>query len=151
MMVPVVFIMTFMITFITYFQVLTKLIDKNGGDISEADKALKIILETVFPFLIPFGIVISSGLYCVTPVRDRELGLRHLLNFAGMRSSSYYLGLMMAELVIFTIPCILLFVIAYLTDLEQFYRETQWLLPTFILFGFPFIALNQLISLVFEK
>jgi hypothetical protein len=58
----------------------------------------------MFPVLQIFGILISSGIFIFTPVEDREQKLRYLLNFAGMRSSAYYIGLLLADVVIFCFP-----------------------------------------------
>jgi len=60
--------------------------------------------NVMFPVLQIFGILISSGIFIFTPVEDREQKLRYLLNFAGMRSSAYFIGLLLADVVIFCIP-----------------------------------------------
>jgi hypothetical protein len=60
--------------------------------------------DVMFPVLQIFGILISSGIFIFTPVEDREQKLRYLLNFAGMRSSAYFIGLLLADVVIFCIP-----------------------------------------------
>lgn len=101
--------------------------------------------------MIPIGFILGSGLYCITCVRDRELGLRYLLNFAGMNPAAYYIGLICAEMVIFFIPCLLLIMFSFLTNLEQFTNHAGVILTTLLIFGVPFIALNQLISFLFDK
>ena len=50
----------------------------------------------------------SSALYVISTVHDREMKLRYLLNFAGMRSTPYFLGMFLAELTIFMIPILFL-------------------------------------------
>ena len=50
----------------------------------------------------------SSALYVISIVHDREMKLRYLLNFAGMMSTPYILGMFLAEFVIFLIPILLL-------------------------------------------
>lgn len=50
------------------------------------------------------GILTSLGVFIIHVVKDKEDKLRYLLNFAGMRPSSYFIGLMLADLIIFTIP-----------------------------------------------
>jgi len=60
--------------------------------------------NVMFPVLQIFGILLSSGIFIFTPVEDREQKLRYLLNFAGMRSSAYFIGLLLADVVIFCIP-----------------------------------------------
>jgi hypothetical protein len=70
----------------------------------DIDSLNKTLLSSIFPLLMPVGIVISSGLYCLGQVKDREDGCRYLLNFAGMRSPAYFLGLFFGDYVIFTFP-----------------------------------------------
>jgi len=70
----------------------------------DIDRINKQLLTSVFPLLMPIGIVVSSGLYCMSQVKDREDGCRYLLNFAGMRSSAYFLGLFLGDYVIYTFP-----------------------------------------------
>lgn len=101
--------------------------------------------------MIPIGFVLGSGLYCITCVRDKELGLRYLLNFAGMNPVSYYIGLLCAEMVIFFVPCLFLILFSFLTNLDNFTNHAGTILVTLLIFGVPFIGLNQLISFIFEK
>jgi len=60
----------------------------------------------VFPLLISIGFVTSSGVYLITSVKDRQDKLRYLLNFGGMRSTSYYTGLVLADFTLYMIPTI---------------------------------------------
>jgi len=60
----------------------------------------------VFPFLISIGFVTSSGVYLITSVKDRQDKLRYLLNFGGMRSTSYYIGLVLADFTLYMVPTI---------------------------------------------
>lgn len=73
-------------------------------DTKDIDRINKSLLTGIFPVLMPIGMVLSSGLYCLSQVKDREDGCRYLLNFAGMRSPAYFLGLFFADYVIYTIP-----------------------------------------------
>lgn len=151
MLTPLILIVVFIITFSTYFVAFKNLVEKNGGEVEDADKVLKIVVEKFFPFMIPIGMILASGLYCITVVRDRQMGLRYLLNFAGMMSSSYYLGLLMADLVIFAITCILLVVLSNIFALKEFNEHVYEILPVLLIFGLPFIALNQLIGFLFDN
>ena len=64
--------------------------------------------DDVINFLLPvfslMGILVTCGLYVVTPTEDRELKLRYFLNFSGMQSTAYFLGFMFADFLIFTLP-----------------------------------------------
>jgi hypothetical protein len=56
----------------------------------------------------------------VTPVEDREDGLRYLLNSAGISSLSYYLGLFFADLIIYTVPTILIVILSFILEVKTF-------------------------------
>ena len=43
----------------------------------------------IFPFLVGLGLSFAPGIYLITTVTDRELRLKYLLNFIGIRSMSY--------------------------------------------------------------
>jgi hypothetical protein len=63
-----------------------------------------LVFRYAFPFLVIFGILTSCGIFTVTPTKDRADKMRHLLSFAGMRSTAYYLGLLAGDFIIFMIP-----------------------------------------------
>jgi ABC-type multidrug transport system permease subunit len=71
-------------------------------------------LEIAFPTLLVISVLTSSGLYVVTPVKDREDKLRYLLNFAGISSGAYYIGLYTADLILFIVPCFLIMIVSFI-------------------------------------
>jgi len=91
---PIIY-MAIVLTFIKQFA---------GNDSGTYDQLKKGFYNVLFPILQILGIFLSSGIFIFTPVEDREQKLRYLLNFAGMRSSAYYVGLLLADIVIFSIP-----------------------------------------------
>mmetsp|Transcript_41166 Transcript_41166/g.62606 ORF Transcript_41166/g.62606 Transcript_41166/m.62606 type:complete len:117 (+) Transcript_41166:2526-2876(+) len=105
----------------------------------------------VFPFLIMLSILISSGVYVISPVLDREEKLRYLLNFAGMRSASYYIGLWIGDTFIYIIPTAILIGGAWALQLEGFSEVAIWIFFALAVFSFPFIQLNYLVSYLFSK
>lgn len=42
----------------------------------------------------------------ITTVKDRQDKLRYLLNFGGMRSLSYYVGIVLADFTLYILPTI---------------------------------------------
>ena len=86
-----------------------------GSIIDDFDpsKILNTVLSKVFPIFVTIGIITSTGAYVYNPVADREEKLRYLLNFAGMRSTSYYLGMFFADIIIFTIPQVFLIIMVF--------------------------------------
>lgn len=152
MLTPLMFILIIIVSLSVYSTAIANAVGKmTGGGKAQSSETFKLVLEFAFPLLIPFGFVLGSGLYCITCVRDKELGLRYLLNFAGMNPVAYYIGLLGAEMVIFCVPCLLLILFSFLTNLDSFTNHAGTMLTTMVIFGFPFIAMNQLISFVFDK
>jgi hypothetical protein len=85
------------------------------------------------------AILISSGLFVLTPVKDREDKLRYLLNFAGITSHAYYVGLFLADFILFTIPCALVVALAYAFKIEAFLNNAGEILLSLIMFGLGFL------------
>lgn len=88
----------FLVTFIYMIILLLVLRQIDQAEISEK------VLTIAFPIMAFVGVITTVALFFLTPVQDKEDRLRYLLNFAGMRSSSYFLGLLMGDIVIFTLP-----------------------------------------------
>jgi hypothetical protein len=111
----------------------------------------KIVLNIAFPLLEVLGITLSAGLYSWGVVVDREEKLRYLLNFAGMRSSSYFIGLFLSDIIIYAIPQIMLFVCVYILQIDAIVNCISVFVATILIFGFPFITLAYVISFMFDK
>jgi len=62
------------------------------------------VINFLFPVFSMLGILVTCGLYVVTPTEDRELKLRYFLNFSGMQSTAYFLGFLTADFLIYTLP-----------------------------------------------
>ena len=110
---------------------------QSGQDVFS--KIQEVVLQLAFPGLVQISIVMSSSLFVVTPVQDREEKLRYLLNFSGISSFTYYVGLFLADMILFMIPCILVLVLSYLLNIESFYKNTQCIMIALFLFGLGFI------------
>ena len=81
------------------------------------------------------SIAFSSALLVKTPVKDREDKLRYLLNFAGITPVSYYLGLFIADVILFIVPMCLIILLAVIFQLESFVKSAGSLLLALIVFG----------------
>ena len=64
------------------------------------------------------ALVFSSGLFVVTSTKDREDKLRYLLNFSGISSAAYYIGLFFADMILFIATTICIIVMSYILKIE---------------------------------
>jgi len=83
-------------------------------------------------------------------VKDKEEKLRYLMHFAGMRPYAYYIGMCLADLVLFTIPIGLLMLVSLIMSIDAFYKEGGKMFLLLELFGFPFITLIYLSGFLFS-
>jgi len=96
-----------------------------------------------FPTMLIVGLCLTSGVYMITAVQDREDGLRNLLNYGGMQSSAYFLGIVIADWIIFTIPCFLFTSIIWIIDISILKSRAAELFGALWIFGLPFCVLNN--------
>ena len=89
--------------------------------------------------LLIFSIIISGALFVITPVKDREDGLRHLLNFSGMTSQAYYFGIFMADLILFAIPCCMIIIMAFMFKIDVFTKKYASIFCELVIFGMSYI------------
>jgi len=97
------------------------------------------------------GITISSGAFVITVAKDKEDKLRYLLNFAGQRPVAYYLGLFLGDFLLYVIPIFFLVIISYILDIKEFYNNSQRILISLIILGFPLISMTYTVSFLFSK
>jgi hypothetical protein len=104
----------------------------------------------MFPIFILIGYLTSIALYVIVPVNDKFNKTRYLLNFAGMRSSAYYIGLFLADFIIYSISNILLVGFVFALDLGVFTKNAGNLLLILTVLGFPYITLAYLLGFGFK-
>jgi hypothetical protein len=56
----------------------------------------------------------------ITTVKDREDKLRYLLNFGGMRSFSYYFGIVLADFTLYMLPTAAFLGVVLILDITAF-------------------------------
>ena len=96
------------------------------------------------------GICLTSGVYLITSVTDREEKLRYLLNFGGMRSVPYFLGLFAADYVIYFIPSSLFVLLTVLLDIDAFKNSSGYFFISLITFCLGFISISNLVGFSFR-
>lgn len=127
------------------------MIKKNDPDSASADDLEQTVVGTAFPFLVLGGIAFSQGAFILTSVKDKEDKLRYLLNFAGMSSFSYWIGMFLADIILYLIPITLLIIFSFILSIKQFSDNAGALYLIFVLFGMPFIAMIYLTGFMFSK
>jgi len=103
-----------------------------------------------FPTLLALGFCTSSGVYLITTVKDRQDKLRYLLNFTGMKSFSYFLGISAAEACLYVIPTMSFVLLVMILDIQAFTNQTGWFILILLLFGLSFVNLANLIGFMFS-
>ena len=91
----------------------------------------------------------SSALFVTSTVHDREQKLRYLLKLSGISSSSYFLGIFLAEIIIFMVPILLLILLGTAFQLKIIEDLAPEILLTFFFFGISFLQINYLIGFMF--
>ena len=114
-------------------------------------QAKEVTINTLFPILISVAILISCGLYAVTPIKDREDGLRYLLNFSGQSSAAYYAGMFLADLVIYIVPIIAITIVAFILKVSAFTDHIGPILLDLFLLGLGLINITYVIAFIFKK
>lgn len=96
------------------------------------------------------SLVLSSGLFVITPVKDREDKLRYLLNFAGISSKAYYIGMFFADIILFIVPTICIIILSFILQISTFSDHAGKVIPVFIAFGISYIPLSYLTGFMFS-
>lgn len=142
------------ITIILSFLMLAGIIPGKDDDFDpDVKKALTLFITYMFAFFILLGFSLCSGLYIIQPVQDRELKLRNLLHFAGMKSTAYFLGSFLADILLFSIPTIGFIILLFPLGVRYFIINNAWaiLLAVMISFGFALVNLTYLFSFIFTS
>jgi hypothetical protein len=114
---------------------------------------MTVFTSSLFAFFVLLGFSLCSGMFILSPVSDKENKLRHLLNFIGMKSISYYVGNFLADVVLFIIPTIGFIILLFPLDVKYFIMNGSWalLLAMMISFGVSMITLTYLFSFLFTN
>jgi hypothetical protein len=108
-------------------------------------------MNSIFPLLVAFSMLLSGGLYVVTTVKDREDKLRYLLNFTGISSTAYYLGIFAADLILFIVPTSAIMILSLVLQVDTFTQNMWALSLVFMQFALSFIPLSYFVAFLFSK
>jgi hypothetical protein len=101
--------------------------------------------------LIILGVLITSGLFAVTLVKDRNDGCRYLMKISGVRSSAYILGISLADSALLIIPISFLVLFALILKIEVFFKYGGLIYLSFIAFSLPFVHTLNLFGFMFKS
>ncbi len=104
-------------------------------------------------YFMVWAFVFNTSSFCGGVVLEREKRFKYISNVSGLRQYPYWAGNYAFDLVIFYIPLIVFFVIAFaLGDSGKFVTDIAgYLIIGLILFGFSFIGYSYLFSFIFQK
>lgn len=95
--------------------------------------------------------MISSGLFAVTLVKDRNDGCRYLMKISGVRSSAYILGISLADSALLIIPISFLVLFALILNIQVFFDYGGSIYLSFIAFALPFVHTLNLFGFMFKS
>jgi hypothetical protein len=85
---------------------------------NDNEETKKTIYEMVYGGLILYSFTLTSLLHQTVLVAERESNLRYILNFIGIRSTAYYLGNFLAELIVFAFISLSLIILSLILGLD---------------------------------
>jgi hypothetical protein len=122
-----------------------------NNDPGSRDDISSTVIGNAFPILVLLGILFSQGAFILTSVKDKEDKLRYLLNFAGMNSFSYWVGMFLADIILYIIPISLLIIMSFILSIKEFSDNAGLLFLAFVIFGYPYITSIYLSGFLFSK
>ena len=97
------------------------------------------------------GFSTSAGIFILAPVSEREFKLRYLMNFLGLKSLAYYLGNLITDVSLITLPILGFLVIMAVLSFEAFKNAWYLVLILLVCFGYSLITLTYLFNFFFDK
>ena len=138
------------LTNVIVFQVLFQQLPFFNKSTDGGPTLFETILGYSFPSLLLLGYITSIGVYAAGPVKDRFDKTRYLLNFAGQRSSSYYMGVFLGDYLIFSISSLSILILILALNITVLKEGLGWIFLAISVFGLPFIALSYTIGYIFK-
>lgn len=83
-------------------------------------KVINYIIALMFPYILNAGYATTSGIYMLMPIEERVRKTRHILKLSGMQVTPYWLGLFVADYLLFLIPTALFGLLVGCSGLEIF-------------------------------
>lgn len=114
-------------------------------------KIINYTIALMFPYILNAGYATTSGIYMLLPIEEREKKTRHILQLSGMRVIPYWLGLFMADYILFLIPTTLFGLLVGISGLQVFSDHLFQFIGGMLGFGIAIIAMTYLLASFFSN
>ena len=105
----------------------------------------------MFPLILNIGYATTSSVYLLMPIEERQRKMRHILSMTGMRTVPYWLGLFIADYILFLMPTALFTLFVLAIQLNGFQQKLAEFISIMLGFGFGIISLTYLIANFFDN
>lgn len=133
------------------FLIIYSFFSLNGVDNQTTKKVLSWIMAIMFPYLLNAGFASTSGVYMLMPIEERMNKTRHILKLAGLQTVPYWLGLLVADYLLFLIPTALFAIMVGALNIPMFSNSLAQFIFGMLTFGFAVITCTYFISSFFDN
>lgn len=109
------------------------------------------MVAVMFPMILNIGYATTSGVYLLMPIEERQRKMRHILSMTGMRTLPYWLGLFIADYILFLMPTALFTFFVVAIQLNGFEQKIAEFICVMLGFGFGIITITYLIAHFFSN
>ena len=123
-----------------------------GSSFNNADtkKTMAILTAYFFPFFLLYGFCLSSGIYMIVSLLDKEKKMRQYMYLAGVGPFSYYLGLYAADFLLFCITEIIFVIFVLTLQMQAYSSSIGQFCAIMTTFGFVLIPFTYLFQHFFR-
>lgn len=114
-------------------------------------KIINYVIALMFPFILNQGYATTSGIYMLLPIEERQKKTRHILRLSGGQIIPYWLGLFLADYILFLIPTTLFGLIVGMSGLQVFSDHLFQFIGGMLGFGIAIIAMTYLLASFFSS
>lgn len=91
-----------------------------GVDNKTTKTIMSWLIAIMFPYLLNAGFASTSGVYMLMPIEERMNKTRHILKLGGLQTVPYWLGLFLADYLLFLIPTALFAILVGAMNIPMF-------------------------------
>lgn len=110
-------------------------LDKQSGFRVRGDVLMDVAIGFSFPLIMNYGFSSCAGMFMLMPLEDREMRTKQILTMSGLTSFRYYVGLILADLVLYFPPLFVMMAYIEFFRIRVYYDQLDQFLGLFIAFG----------------